>query len=486
MRWLGHLVARMPLTLKVPIVVVLLMLAIGVAVSERVLSRLIVSQERQLGDLTNAYLDGLASPLIEPVLRGDPWEIFDILDQVKRVYAEVKPIESIVTDASGLVLASSNPRHAEIGSRLPADFPTGQNHVSKVLIREPDSRAFIDRQLIVQGRQIGTLHAELDISPLLAERSEVLWTLIASNAALTLLLASLGWFAVRRMVAPMKILAEHLETAEGGSVEPIPDSWIPAPDTETGRLFRSFNRMARAVAEREALMGRLAQEERLGSLGRLASGVAHEINNPLGGLFNALDTLKVHGEKAHVRNSAIDLLDRGLRGIRDVVRSALATYRPDREKRDLQAADVDDLRLLISPEARRRQIGLSWENHLPSELAIIAFPVRQVVLNLLLNACRAVPEGGSVALSAQVVDGDLAIAIEDSGPGLPDHIAAFVAEGGSPAPITAEIGLGLWVARRMAAEVRGSLTAGRSSLGGACMRLTIPLRKNTGVLANVA
>ena len=101
MRRLRRFAAHMPITVKVPIVVVLLMLAIGVAVSERVLSRLITSQERQLGDLANAYLDGLASPLIEPILRGDPWEIFDILDQAKRVYAAVKPVETIVTDAGG-------------------------------------------------------------------------------------------------------------------------------------------------------------------------------------------------------------------------------------------------------------------------------------------------------------------------------------------------------------------------------------------------
>ena len=486
MRRLGRLAARMPLTLKVPIVVVLLMLAIGIAVSERVLSRLISSQERQLGDLANAYLDGLASPLVDPVLRGDPWEIFDILDQARRGYAAVKPVETIVTDASGLVLASSNPRHAPIGTRLPSDFPAGEDHASKVLIHEPDSRAFIDRALIVQRRLIGTLHAELDISPLLAERHEVLWTLIGSNAALTLLLAALGWFAVRRMVAPMKVLAEHLETARDGFVEPIPEDRIPPAETETGRLFRRFNRMARAVAEREALMGRLAEEERLGSLGRLASGVAHEINNPLGGLFNALDTLKVHGDKVQVRRSAIDLLDRGLRGIRDVVRSALATYRPDREKRDLQSTDVDDLKLLVGPEVRRKQIELAWDNRLPPRIGVTAFPVRQVVLNLLLNATRAAPEGGKVAVLALVEAGRLEIAIDDSGPGLPEHIAAFLAGGGSPAPIAAETGLGLWVARRMATEMGGTLAAGPSPLGGASLRMTIPLPASTGVLAHVA
>jgi signal transduction histidine kinase len=483
---LGQLAARMPITVKAPVVVVLLVLAIGIAVSERVLSRLINSQERHLGDLANAYLDGLASPLIEPVLRGDPWEVFDILDRAKRPYAAVKPVETVVTDAGGRVLASSNPRHAGIGTALPGDFPASQDHPSKVLIHTTDARAFIDRPLMVNERRIGTLHAELDISPLLAERREVLWTLIVSNAALTLLLAALGWFAVRRMVAPMKILAEHLEAAPDGSVTPIPDAWIPPAKTETGRLFRSFNRMAHAVAERQSLMTRLAEEERLGSLGRLASGVAHEINNPLGGLFNALDTLKVHGAKPQVRVTAIDLLDRGLRGIRDVVRSALAVYRPDREKRDLLAADIDDLRLLISAEVRRKQIELTWENLLPGQAAVIAFPVRQVVLNLLLNACRAAGERGRVAVSARADLACLEIIIDDSGSGLPAHIASFLTEGGSPAPIGAQTGLGLWVARRMVTELGGAIAAEVSSLGGARIRMTIPLRIEAGGLADVA
>jgi signal transduction histidine kinase len=486
MRRLGRFTARMPITVKVPIVVVLLMVAIGVAVSERVLSRVANSQERQLGDLASAYLDGLASPLIDPILRGDPWEIFDVLDQAKRVYAAVKPIETIVTNTGGLILASSNPRHAGIGAPLPADFPVGEDHISRILIRAPEARAFIDRPLVVQGREIGTLHAELDISPLLAERNEVLWTLVGTNAGLTLVLAMLGWFAVRRMVAPMKILAEHLETAPDGSVEPIPEAWIPTGNTETGRLFRSFNRVARAVAEREELMARLADEERLASLGRLASGVAHEINNPLGGLFNALDTLRVHGEHGPVRETALNLLDRGLRGIRDVVRSALATYRSGREKRDLQSTDIDDLRLLVGSEARRKRLDLAWDNRLPPELSVEAFPVRQVVLNLLLNACRAAPHGGRVEVCARIEAGRLEIAVDDSGPGLPDHIKAFLADGGSPAPVATESGLGLWVARRMAAELRGSLAAESSSLGGARVRLSIPIHVDAGELADVA
>lgn len=482
MNRLGHFAAGIPLTIKVPVLVVLLMLTIGAVVSEGVLSRLVSSQERQLGDLASAYLDGLASPLVDPILRGDPWEIFDILDQSKRVYAAVTPVETVVTNPTGVVLASSNPRDAGIGGRLPSVFPATGSHGAKALIDEAHARAFIDRTLVVQGRQIATLHAELDISPLLAERQQVLLTLIASNAALTLGLAALGWFAVRRMVAPMKVLTDHLESAKDGAVEPIEEGLIPSGDTETGRLFRRFNRMAVAVTEREALASRLADEERLASLGRLASGMAHEINNPLGGLFNALDTLKTHGEKAHARMAAIALLDRGLRGIRDVVRTALAAYRPDRETRDLQAADIEDLRLLVRPEASRKQITLEWRNDLPPAAAVVAFPVRQIVLNLLLNACRAAPENGRVALAAGLANGALVIDVEDSGPGMPPFVAAFLDDATSAAPITT--GLGLWMARRMAAELHGSLIADRSALGGARVRLTLPER--TGALSDVA
>ena len=89
--------------------------------------------------------------------------------------------------------------------------------------------------------------------------------------------------------------------------------------------------------------------------------MAHEINNPLGGLFNALDTLKTHGETPGVRDTSISLIERGLAGIRDVVEAALATYRPERSQRLLTAEDFDDVRLLLKPELRRRRQRLDWD-----------------------------------------------------------------------------------------------------------------------------
>ena len=130
----------------------------------------------------------------------------------------------------------------------------------------------------------------------------MLLALIATNAALTLVLALAAWLTVRRMMRPVGVLAAHLEAGAERQVEPIPpmDRWA-RPRSSSAACSRRSTAWRRRCASGRHLSRQLAEEERLASLGRLASGMAHEINNPLGGLFNAIDTLKQHGSAAEVR-----------------------------------------------------------------------------------------------------------------------------------------------------------------------------------------
>jgi signal transduction histidine kinase len=205
--------------------------------------------------------------------------------------------------------------------------------------------------------------------------------------------------------------------------------------------------------------------------------MAHEINNPLGGLFNAIDTLKRHGEKPAVRRSSVDLIERGLRGIRDVVRTALATYRADPEARGLGAADLDDMRLLVRPELERKRVTLNWQNTIEGTIALPSSAVRQILLNLLLNASTAVSENGHIAVAVSLKGNDMIITVEDDGPGL-KAVALDLLTGRSAKPVsTGEgTGLGLWMSQRLATALSGSLTGGQSTMGGASLTVRLPLQ----------
>ena len=232
--------------------------------------------------------------------------------------------------------------------------------------------------------------------------------------------------------------------------------------------------MARALNDREELASRLATQEKYAVLGKLASGMAHEVNNPLGGLFNALDTLRRHGDDAGVRDATLNLLQRGLTHIRNVVRSALVTYRRETADRSLRAVDIDDLRLLVEPEALRKRVRLTWVNELQGSFPVAGESVRQVVLNLLINACAASPEGGAVRLRAYPTQSALTIEVGDQGAGMPSDLAKYLVGQSEEAPGVGS-GLGLWIVRRLVAVEGGAIRIVQEEGFSTLIRVTWPL-----------
>lgn len=473
MTWANPL--RWPLTVKAPAVVVVFMLAVSAVLTQAVLERLRETQERHLSALSTTFLEGLASAVLPYVLREDVWEVFDAIERNATLSGGFGRAVIVITDESGRTLAASNPTEVPLGadrSGLDRRFADGQ----LLLVDEADGKAHARKVLRYQGRDVGRIFADYDIAHLVAERRDVLTTLIATNAFLTLCLAALAYWTIRRMLSPLSRLSRHIDRSASGPLEPIDLRGTGHPDSEFARLFRRYNALVEALAEREELARQLAAEERVASLGRLASGMAHEINNPLGGLFNAIDTLRTHGERPAVRQDSIALIDRGLRGIRDVVRTVLATYRDDREPRPLAPADLDDMRLLIGSEVRRKRLTLDWRNAVTDDLPLPASAVRQVLLNLLLNAVGAVDEQGAVMVDIACAGAELAIVVEDDGPGL-SEAASDILTGRSARPILQRegAGLGLWVSQRLAAALGGHIAAARAASGGARIVVSIPL-----------
>jgi signal transduction histidine kinase len=258
------------------------------------------------------------------------------------------------------------------------------------------------------------------------------------------------------MLQPLGVLTRFVEQIRDGRAERIPEGYRSRVASEFGQLFDRFNAMARAISERQTLASHLAEQEKYAMLGRLASGMAHEVNNPLGGMLNAIDTIQVHGNDPAVLQTSLDFLKRGLAGIRNVARASLVTYKGGSDTNFLTQSDLDDLPFLVQHETGTRRLRLDWQNRISEPLAINGSAVRQITLNLLLNACAASPPGGLVIVTASRSDATLRIAVADEGPGLPDDMAALLDRGAlATAPSPESKGLGLWMTGQLIHRLDG-------------------------------
>ena len=414
-------IAAWPLVVKVPVLVAGLMVTVAFTISQVVLWRLSQEQKSHLKEVTSAYLDGLSAAILPAIVRDDLWEVFDALDRGRRRYAGVEPLFVIVVLPNGTVLAASDPLRFPAQSAVPDELRSRFAMDDDLLIDAAAGRAWLARTLYSEKFSVGRLFAEIDIADLLRLRHEILLALAVVNGCLTLAFAVGGYFVLKRMLQPLGVLTHHVEQVRDGRVEPIPYRDRIKVSSEFGQLFDRFNAMARAISERQILASHLAEQEKYAMLGRLASGMAHEVNNPLGGMLNAIDTIQAHGNDPGVLETSLEFLKRGLAGIRNVARAALVTYKGSSDTSLLTQSDLDDLPFLVQHETGARRLRLDWQNRISEPLAINGPAVRQIALNLLLNACAASPPGGLVIVTASCSDAMLRITVADEGPGLPEH-----------------------------------------------------------------
>lgn len=254
--------------------------------------------------------------------------------------------------------------------------------------------------------------------------------------------------------------------------------------------FRQIRRAARFQAETEqqarvqALESQVQHSERLASLGRLAAGLAHEINNPLAGMTNYL-TLLEEDLRAGRPETALELAGRvreGLERAATVTRGVLAFARPAAAGvgAGRSAAPVDLIQVLDDAvELVRADPALSRVELVrgaadgPRTVVGDATTLGQLFFNLLLNACQVQPDGGRVEVDLRRSGDRAVVTVADRGPGLDPEVAdrifePFVSTRGST-------GLGLAVCYGIVVEHGGRIRASNRPGGGACFEVELPL-----------
>lgn len=228
--------------------------------------------------------------------------------------------------------------------------------------------------------------------------------------------------------------------------------------------------LERRVEERSAALAdaqrTLLEQERLAAIGRLASGVAHEVNNPAGVILGRAALLL--DDPAGLPPEVVDdlrVMARQAERIKAITGALLRLGRPNRgERARVELATVARSAMdLARREADTR--GVRVELSGPGlGLDADAAALEQVVYNLLRNAIQASPTGGTV----RVVVDDRGLAVEDDGPGLaPDALPHLFEPFFTTKPLGEGTGLGLAVAHGIVREHGGELVATAASGGGA-------------------
>ncbi|MDZ7709735.1 MAG: HAMP domain-containing sensor histidine kinase [Roseovarius sp.] len=462
----------LPLSLRVPLIVAGLMVLMGLIASQLVMSSLVRSQERQLSDLARSDFVTLSTTIAPLIQRQDIWEMYDVLDRATQRTGGFSAISASLVDARGRVIVSTRPEQYPVGAHG-VDLIASSVPVTELSYDNAQDVISLRDVIVYQGRPIAQFIIEFDASALAAERRQTWFWLIAGNAAATGLLALGGYFMIRRVLAPIGRLSRAM-SVPGGPPQAFAPEMIPHRDRELANLYETYNSMTRAVEARSLTERRLAERERFVSLGRLSGTLAHEINNPLGGLLNSVDTIKRFPERSDVVLKSADILERGLKQMRDVARSTLSTYRNDLATLPLTTADFEDLYLLIRPEIERKAQELHWNIDVDDAdcAALPAGPVRQVLLNLLLNASGASDAGTELGLRIGVEAQTLHLTVWDSGPGLPPHVRPRLL---SDAPVDPGGGLGLRLVRDLVTSLKGDIRLSRTENGYSAIIVTLPL-----------
>jgi signal transduction histidine kinase len=226
--------------------------------------------------------------------------------------------------------------------------------------------------------------------------------------------------------------------------------------------------------------GSVARLDRLAALGELAAEIVHEIRNPLVSIKTFVELLPERLDDPEFRADFVSIVREEVRRIERLLDRVLEYGRPSQEPPSSTTAALEAVISWATDllSHRMRERGVHLESSIASPLPHVEIEedsLRQLVLNLLMNAIEASPHGSRVRLVAEVQGQEVIVHIEDEGPGVPHDLRQRVFEAFFSTKAERFGGLGLTVSRRMAEAAGGSLLLmAENTTPGAVFRLALP------------
>jgi signal transduction histidine kinase len=242
---------------------------------------------------------------------------------------------------------------------------------------------------------------------------------------------------------------------------------------ELARLGQTFNQMSASIQDaREEVI----RQERLSTIGRLATSIVHDLRNPLAAIYGGAEMM-VDGDLTQAQTQRVaQSIYRASRVINDLLQELVDVSRGRMQTPEVCAlCDVAGAALDAQrPFAEQRRVSIHLSIDPRIEVMIERGRIERVFINLVSNSLEAMPEGGGIEIRAERADDDVTVRVSDTGPGIPAEIRdrlfqPFVTSGKNG------LGLGLALSRQAVVAHGGDLWVEDVEGGGACLCVRLPL-----------
>jgi two-component system NtrC family sensor kinase len=356
----------------------------------------------------------------------------------------------------------------------------------------------------LEGDIIGMLYVGMLEAPYVDLRNRVLFTFLGIALLSVILLSIIAYFTTAKVVRPVRQLLFATEKVAGGNLSHrLP---VQSQD-EIGQLAASFNRMTEELQKAtegyqmltrtledkvkekteklKAAQDQLIQSEKLSSLGKLAAGIAHEINNPLTSILinSHLIAEKLKNDERLKENLGL-ITDETAR-CSTIVKGLLEFSRqtqPEKKLTDVNKV-IEKTLLLLSSEALAHKVKIhkALDLTLP-EIMIDGNKIEQVFTNVILNALEAMPTGGDLFISSEILLKDQLVAVNfrDSGCGISQENIGKIFDPFFTTKEKTGTGLGLSVSYGIVQQHGGRIEVQSEVRKGTTVTILLPLSDTKG------
>ena len=329
---------------------------------------------------------------------------------------------------------------------------------------------------------------------------DCLWPSITyfAGASMAVITAKLvGMFGPYAIIATTPIVAsiyltyrtylKNLEvSAASAKAEAEAAARAEAAKAQAEQAERHVEELSHYIAEQERIREQYSQIEKLSALGELASGVAHDFNNPLAGILGRAQLLLNTSDPAKVESGLQIIIKTAKDGAKTIKR--IQDFARQRRDHAFSPVAVDQLLLDVSEITRPRwkdhaeaaSVQINLELKISSKALVLGdeSELREVLVNMVFNAVDAMPAGGTLTLATREAGGAVEISVTDTGTGMSDEVRSRIFDPFFTTKGKAGMGLGLAVSYGIIRRHEGTVEAESEPGRGTCFRITLPSAKN--------